>query len=430
MASKPEQRPPGLEKPSGLSQQNRILLAQQTGQLRTHVAIGVLILLTQILVFISASRIGTNLRITCDWVSHTHVVSEALRDAQYHLSVAEAGERGYLLTHDASYLGEYNLGRSQFPLDLTKLQGLTADTIDQQQRVALLRPLCMARLAELANVIAVRHAGDEEQAVALVLKNHRFLLTERIQSLLFAMETEENRLLRQRLAASNGMITVSGWAIRGSVSLATLLLVLSCAVTLRYSQNRRHTDKLLQDDAIVREFQNSELETANTALEELATTDGLTGLKNARSFQMRLRKEFAESLRSGSPLSLIIVDVDHFKNYNDTFGHLEGDTVLSEVGRILQSNARTNDMAARYGGEELVVLLPHTDHCVAAGIAERIRAAFHTTSWDTQAVTASFGVATMSSDCRQANDLVGYADKALYRAKASGRDCVCLHGAD
>lgn len=127
--------------------------------------------------------------------------------------------------------------------------------------------------------------------------------------------------------------------------------------------------------------------------------------------------------RTGTALGLLIVDVDHFKPYNDEFGHVAGDEALAQVGRILQKNARINDVAVRYGGEEFAVLLPDTDKACALVVAERIRAAIEGGEWKLRAVTVSIGVA-MSTHAKDNASLVERADQALYEAKRQGRNCV------
>jgi diguanylate cyclase (GGDEF)-like protein len=119
-----------------------------------------------------------------------------------------------------------------------------------------------------------------------------------------------------------------------------------------------------------------------------------------------------------------MVDVDKFKHYNDSFGHPAGDEVLKTVGRLLNVNARDTDMAARFGGEEFAILLPHTDSQGALTVAERFRAAVEAGPWPQSAVTASFGVCTVLPGMRDPSELVDGADKALYAAKSGGRNRV------
>ena len=161
-----------------------------------------------------------------------------------------------------------------------------------------------------------------------------------------------------------------------------------------------------------------------------AVTDGLTGLTTHLHFQEQLGKRFYESRRFGQPLSLVLLDVDHFKRINDTFGHLMGDEVLREISRTVQEQARACDTVARYGGEEFAMILPQTDLDGACILAERLREAvealtFREGSADrTFEVTVSVGVAQLVAADQNGEDLVDRADKALYQAKRRGRNRV------
>ena len=161
-----------------------------------------------------------------------------------------------------------------------------------------------------------------------------------------------------------------------------------------------------------------------------AVTDGLTGLTTHLHFQEQLAKRFYEARRFGQSLSLLLLDVDHFKRINDTYGHLTGDEVLRGISRTVQEQARGCDTVARYGGEEIAMILPQTDLDGACILAERLREAvealnFHEASGDrTFEVTASVGVAQLVAADQVADDLVDRADKALYQAKRRGRNRV------
>ena len=171
------------------------------------------------------------------------------------------------------------------------------------------------------------------------------------------------------------------------------------------------------------EYQLS-LEEANAKLRALAATDGLTGIRNRAAFNDRLTEEYDRAARFGRPLSLLLMDVDHFKMFNDSFGHPAGDDVLKTVARTLVTTARITDFVARYGGEEFVIILPDTDIAGAMVVAERCRRAIAAVSWRERAVTVSVGVSTRTGDTAEAADLVKQADEALYRSKAAGRNRV------
>jgi len=179
------------------------------------------------------------------------------------------------------------------------------------------------------------------------------------------------------------------------------------------------------------EAQNSELienkamlETVNAKLQSLATTDGLTGLTNHRTFQEDLLREWNQRLATGDPLSLMLIDVDHFKQFNDQYGHQAGDQVLTAVAKSLRSTAREGDSVARYGGEEFAVILRQTDAEASAVVAERFRQAITENSWEDRVITASIGISTYMPRMTGTDALIEAADIALYRSKARGRNCV------
>ncbi len=171
---------------------------------------------------------------------------------------------------------------------------------------------------------------------------------------------------------------------------------------------------------------------AQVALEQLATRDGLTGLANRRCFDDTLHAEWARALRQQQPLSLLMVDVDNFKAYNDAHGHLGGDECLKRVARAVASEMRANDLVARYGGEEFAVILPNQSLKGAAIVAERIRARVEQLQLPCRFapgkhVTVSIGAATaIAGPDNNASQLVAIADAALYRAKHLGRNRISL----
>jgi diguanylate cyclase (GGDEF)-like protein len=175
-----------------------------------------------------------------------------------------------------------------------------------------------------------------------------------------------------------------------------------------------------------------ELRAANRHLEALASIDGLSGLANRRSFDARLHTEWKRATELKRPVALMMIDVDHFKLFNDNYGHLEGDQCLRVIAETLSAAATQNgDFAARYGGEEFVVLLPDTDLGAALETAARLR---HTVAALAIAhrfapcghVTVSIGVAALTpSAANSPEDLLGAADGGLYAAKRGGRNTIC-----
>lgn len=158
--------------------------------------------------------------------------------------------------------------------------------------------------------------------------------------------------------------------------------------------------------------------------EQLSVTDPLTGLLNRRYIEARLIEEIKRSNRHGYPMSFMMLDVDHFKSYNDLFGHPAGDEALRLVGHVIRETLRGADVAARFGGEEFSILLPQTTGEEAATIAERIRSNIEETPFPHRPVTASIGIASCSAELCVSADLISAADKALYEAKRRGRNRV------
>ncbi|RVD76559.1 response regulator [Pseudomonas koreensis] len=191
---------------------------------------------------------------------------------------------------------------------------------------------------------------------------------------------------------------------------------------------------LLQRDAAYRALRVSQqqLLDTNLVLQRLMNSDGLTGLSNRRHFDEYLELEWRRSLRDQSQLSLLMIDVDYFKSYNDSFGHVEGDEALRKVAMAIRdASARPSDLPARYGGEEFALVLPNTSPGGARLVAEKLRQTVaalkipHNTPSEGASLTISIGLATMvpqaGSDCRL---LISAADRGLYLAKNSGRNQV------
>lgn len=175
-----------------------------------------------------------------------------------------------------------------------------------------------------------------------------------------------------------------------------------------------------------------ELEEANKRLSLLSTLDGLTGIPNRRFFDQSVIQEWRRAQRDKQKLSIAMIDIDYFKNYNDTYGHQEGDECLRRVAACIAKEAkRPGDLVARYGGEEFSLVLPNTDVSGALSLCEDIRrsvellAITHETSLVNSHVTVSMGLATISpSDSMSPCHLIKLADQSLYKAKESGRNKV------
>lgn len=185
-------------------------------------------------------------------------------------------------------------------------------------------------------------------------------------------------------------------------------------------------------DISERKKTEQELLTLQKKLEELSFKDGLTGIANRRMFDSILETEWADARRNQSPVSLIMLDIDYFKQYNDEYGHIQGDICLTRVAGILNSaSSRPRDFVARIGGEEFAIILPETDEASARKVAERCKSAIeqeripHAKSGVSDFLTLSIGLATrVPAQTDKALSLVEQADKSLYQAKHQGRDRI------
>jgi diguanylate cyclase (GGDEF)-like protein/PAS domain S-box-containing protein len=175
----------------------------------------------------------------------------------------------------------------------------------------------------------------------------------------------------------------------------------------------------------------SDLEEANKLLAQLAVTDRLTNIPNRRAFDEQIDKQIRLMGRIGRPISLLMIDIDHFKHYNDQYGHPAGDEILKNVANLLSLKARRTDLVARYGGEEFAVILPSTNETGALLMAERFQEAIRTYPWAQGKLTVSIGISTIFVG-KQAHkkkagyvaELISAADRALYHSKKNGRDRV------
>jgi diguanylate cyclase (GGDEF)-like protein len=179
--------------------------------------------------------------------------------------------------------------------------------------------------------------------------------------------------------------------------------------------------------------QYEELAEANARLELIAITDQLTGAYNRRYIMRKIEQELSISIRHGLPMSITMIDIDHFKDINDTHGHQVGDEVLKEVVQVLSSSIRTSDLLGRYGGEEFIIIAPLTGHQEALILAERLRETVSKWPFETTygfiKLTISLGVATYDGKAETKpgtllEQLLARADAELYKAKAAGRNCV------
>ena len=189
------------------------------------------------------------------------------------------------------------------------------------------------------------------------------------------------------------------------------------AIAIDVTQERQAKQALRQSRQQMRDL--------NLKLHKLSLTDGLTRVKNRRGLEDSLHREFERSRRSSAPLSLLMLDVDHFKDFNDAHGHVAGDQVLQRIAILMKDNTRKYDLIARYGGEEFVALLPDTLVQGAQMIAARLCHSISSDNWQHRCITVSVGVGTLQQHHATPGDFLNAVDSALYQAKHNGRNQVC-----
>ncbi len=199
-------------------------------------------------------------------------------------------------------------------------------------------------------------------------------------------------------------------------------------ITERKSLEARLNEQLRisQQLNVTLDAQRRALEASNQQLSELALKDPLTGLLNRRHLMTTLDKCCAYSIRHQKPLSVLMIDVDYFKNYNDDFGHLAGDEILKVVATTITHCVRREDSVGRYGGEEFLVIMPAAPAVGAKVVAERLQSLLHQHTWVEREVCVSVGIASLSDETPTAVSLLDLADQALYKAKRAGRNAIVI----
>jgi diguanylate cyclase (GGDEF)-like protein len=250
-------------------------------------------------------------------------------------------------------------------------------------------------------------------------------------------EAQEPEKIQDQLLVSTPILMITGLEDQQSVDQAFEVGAADYITKpIHWAVLRRRVRRLIQQSQLYRQLEdsNQKLEEVNQTLQRLASVDGLTQVANRRCFDEALIHEWQRLSREQGPLSLILVDIDYFKRYNDTYGHLAGDKCLKVVAQsISKAVHRPADLVARYGGEEFVVLLPGTTLAGANQVAEAIKAAVkrlnldHSSSPLGEKITLSLGIASLNpSQHSSPMTLIKSSDKALYLAKESGRDRICM----
>jgi diguanylate cyclase (GGDEF)-like protein len=351
-------------------------------------------------------------------VEHSRKASQALNSSrlvvelQGRLVDAETSQRGFIITGNADYLEAYSDALTTLTPTFMELYESTADEPLWEQRLDTLQSLVFLKFRELQTSIELRQRSGFAAAQKLTMTNEGKRTMDRIRKLIGEFRSDEARafaLQERRVQDTVTTARASFWAIT-LVGLGLLIYVL---YTLwLYLVEVRKTERTLRRQAL---------------------RDPLTGLFNRRFFDAGLAQEIMRSRRSGDPVSLLILDIDHFKNYNDEYGHEAGDAVLRAIGQLLQTQVRGGDVACRFGGEEFVILMPNAPLESAKQRGKQILEAIRGLEIPHQgrllpSVTASLGVAEFPSHARDAEGILEAADNALYIAKRTGRDRMVVSG--
>ena len=322
------------------------------------------------------------------------------------------GERGYLLTGRDDYLEPYTEGRANIDDALQRLRALDRNDHGTLSNVATLDRKAQTYIELLDRVVGLARSGRRSEALAIVDSTHERRAIEDMRATLLAMTLVEQRDLeslrtgwRDKLASQRVFFYLVS-----AVGLFLLILASITAFTLRRMAARERVYR--------------------AELRILAQTDELTGLANRRETLSSLKRTLADAERTGRGVAFALLDIDHFKRVNDTYGHPVGDEVIRILADKAMASVRGGDLVGRIGGEEFAIVLPGADVAQAYAVCERLRERVHSTAIALEAgtelhMTVSVGIARRF-DGDSVESIIERADAALYQAKHGGRDQVRL----
>lgn len=346
------------------------------------------------------------------WRLHTLEVLLATDKLKIATLQAMRGERGYLLTGNPAFLEPFEVGSRDARAEVAAISRLTADNPAQQAIVRDVAAETDAFLARMGSIIALQRSGRGAEAIARVKDGEGRRAIERILADLASLERAERTLLdaREALAAQRARAHEFYQYCLSAIGVALLVLAIVATVAVRRA--------VLAEGRL------------RSELRRLAMFDELTGLANRREFFAGLEREIAGSSRTNRALAVAMLDIDHFKRVNDTWGHGAGDIVIRRVAELAVETMRGHDLVGRLGGEEFAIVMPGATANEAMAAGERLRrriAAERIVLYDGTVIgiTASTGVARFVRG-QTADAVIARADEALYAAKNAGRDKVLL----
>jgi diguanylate cyclase (GGDEF)-like protein len=346
------------------------------------------------------------------WLEHAREVLDTSAEIKVATLNAMRGERGYLLTGDTSFLQPYEQAAPRLKPLTDHLERLVQDDPEQSRQTQSLSTEIETYTAWLESVIADKRAGRGDLALAKVKRGEGRQWIEAIMNSLERIEANEAELLAQRSATAQRRARANELYQYMLTALGLALLVIS-AFAVRSVRRATAAELALRDE-----------------LRRRAMTDELTGLANRREFMASLERAISAARRNRRPLALAIVDIDHFKRVNDTYGHPAGDAVIRKIATEAVDIMRGQDTVGRLGGEEFAVVLPDCSAEDAMAACERLRLEVRESDLQIETgeqifVTLSTGIAVFESgDTPEA--MIARADRALYAAKNGGRDRVLL----
>ncbi len=381
---------------------------------RGPVAVALLVLLGVLMIVSSIIAQRVNRQDVAARALHTHTLQVMMSADKVEIGTLNVvrGERGYLLLRKPVLLQVYRNGSNEVYRALDDLEQITTDNPLQQRRIASLRSQIDSYIGLTRRSISAATRGDDGEAMRIERSRERAEAVKTITATLDEIRAAEATLAASRKAAAERTARTNEWLLMGVSASGVLILIFASLALVALRQ------------AFAREA------AFRAELRRLADTDELTGLANRRELLASLDRAMAAARRSQTQLAFAIIDIDHFKNVNDTHGHPAGDEVIRKVARTALATLRGCDVVGRLGGEEFAFVLPGASITSAFAVCERLRERIHGEAIalpDGQCVTVtiSTGIARLTLN-DTAQTLMERADQALYDAKNGGRDQVRL----
>ena len=353
-------------------------------------------------------------------VAHSNQVLSELEGAVSDITEAESGVRGFLLTGDEVYLQSWRSGAQEAPQHLHRLLELTADDPVQQARVAELELASREKLAWVAQTVEVYKSQGPQAAKAIVMTGKGRVQMDRIRQIASGVEAQENQVLRSQTERAELKTR------RATTYLRILAAVVVFVLGLAFYRVRTEMREVAR---VQRELADSQNKLHELLLreQELSRSDPLTQVANRRAFFEAVEVESRRARRYHRPLSVAYVDVDNFKNFNDSLGHAAGDTLLVTVAYIMQRSVRAGSCVARFGGDEFALMIPDVAATEVELTLHRIRRLLleemQTRGWP---VTFSIGAAVFSEPRESGEEMVHLADQEMYAVKNRSKNDVSV----